>query len=145
MDVAMIFLPLLAAAIAGLLGHRIGDRASQLVTCGALLITMVLAWIVFFDVGLHHGQPRTTEVMTWFLSGGFEAHWSLYIDQLTAVMLIVVTTASAMIHIYSIGYMHGDPSIPRFMSYLSLFTFCMLMLVTANNFMQLFFGWEGVG
>jgi len=145
MDVAMVFLPLAAAAIAGLLGTRIGDRGAQVVTCGALLISMVLAWIVFFDVGLHHGQPRTTEVLTWFLAGGFEAHWSLYIDQLTAVMLIVVTTVSAMVHVYSIGYMHGDPSIPRFMSYLSLFTFCMLMLVTADNFMQLFFGWEGVG
>src|SRR6516164_5334495 len=145
MDVVMIFLPLLASAIAGLFWRYITDRGAQLVTCGALLVSMVLAWIVFFDVGLHHGAPRTTEIFTWFLSGGFEAHWTVTIDQLTAVMLIVVTTVSAMVHIYSIGYMHGDPSIPRFMSYLSLFTFCMLMLVTANNFMQLFFGWEGVG
>jgi NADH-quinone oxidoreductase subunit L len=145
MDVVMIFLPLAAAAIAGLGGRFIGDRGAQLVTCAALLISMVLAWIVFFDVGLHHGAVRSTEIFTWFLSGGFEAHWNITIDQLTAVMLIVVTTVSAMVHIYSIGYMHGDPSIPRFMSYLSLFTFCMLMLVTANNLMQLFFGWEGVG
>ena len=145
MDVVMIFLPLVASAIAGLFWRYITDRGAQLVTCGALLVSMVLAWIVFFDVGLHHGAPRTTEIFTWFLSGGFEAHWTVTIDQLTAVMLIVVTTVSAMVHIYSIGYMHGDPSIPRFMSYLSLFTFCMLMLVTANNFMQLFFGWEGVG
>ena len=141
MDVVMIFLPLAASAIAGLFWRHITDRGAQLVTCGALLVSMVLAWIVFFDVGLHHGAPRTTEIFTWFLSGGFEAHWTVTIDQLTAVMLIVVTTVSAMVHIYSIGYMHGDPSIPRFMSYLSLFTFCMLMLVTANNFMQLFFGW----
>src|SRR6516165_2742356 len=145
MDVVMIFLPLVASAIAGLFWRYITDRGAQLVTCGALLVSMVLAWIVFFDVGLHHGAPRTTEIFTWFLSGGFEAHWTVTIDQLTAVMLIVVTTVSAMVHIYSIGYMHWDPSIPRFMSYLSLFTFCMLMLVTANNFMQLFFGWEGVG
>jgi NADH-quinone oxidoreductase subunit L len=145
MDVVMIFLPLVASAIAGLFWRHITDRGAQLVTCGAMLVSMVLAWIVFFDVGLHHGAPRSTEIFTWFLSGGLEAHWTVTIDQLTAVMLIVVTTVSAMVHIYSIGYMHGDPSIPRFMSYLSLFTFCMLMLVTANNFMQLFFGWEGVG
>jgi NADH-quinone oxidoreductase subunit L len=145
MDVVMIFLPLVAAAIAGLFWRHIGDRGAQLVTCAALLVSMVLAWIVFFDVGLHHGVPRTTEIFTWFLSGGFQAHWAISIDQLTAVMLIVVTTVSAMVHIYSIGYMHGDPSIPRFMSYLSLFTFFMLMLITADNFMQLFFGWEGVG
>ena len=129
----MIFLPLVAAAIAGLFWRHIGDRGAQLVTCAALLVSMVLAWIVFFDVGLHHGAPRTTEIFTWFLSGGFEAHWAISIDQLTAVMLIVVTTVSAMVHIYSIGYMHGDPSIPRFMSYLSLFTFCMLMLITADS------------
>jgi NADH-quinone oxidoreductase subunit L len=133
MDVVMIFLPLVAAAIAGLFWRHIGDRGAQLVTCAALLVSMVLAWIVFFDVGLHHGAPRTTEIFTWFLSGGFEAHWAISIDQLTAVMLIVVTTVSAMVHIYSIGYMHGDPSIPRFMSYLSLFTFCMLMLITADS------------
>ena len=88
---------------------------------------------------------RTTPLFTWFLSGGFEAPWAIKVDQLTAVMLIVVTGVSAMVHVYSIGYMHGDPSVPRFMSYLSLFTFSMLMLVTADNFMQLFFGWEGVG
>src|ERR1700750_2106683 len=136
MDVVMIFLPLVAAAISGLFWRYISDRMTQLVTCAALVLSMVLAWIVFFDVGLHHGATRTTEIFTWFLSGGFEAHWTVTIEQLTAVVLILVTNLSAMVHIYSIGYMHGDPSIPRFMSYLSLFTFCMLMLVTANNFMQ---------
>ena len=145
MDVVIVFLPLVAAAIAGLFWRHIGDRGAQLVTCAALLVSVVLAWVVFFDVACCTGTPRTTELFTWFLSGGFEAHWALSIDQLTAVMLIVVTIVSAMVHVYSIGYMHGDPSIPRFMSYLSLFTFCMLMLVTADNFMQLFFGWEGVG
>ncbi len=144
MDAAIVFLPLIGAAVAGLFGRVVGDRGAQAVTCAGLLASLVLASVVFVDVGLQ-GHTRTTEIFTWFLSGGFEAHWALRVDQLTAVMLVVVTGVSAMVHIYSIGYMHGDPSIPRFMSYLSLFTFCMLMLVTADNFMQLFFGWEGVG
>jgi NADH-quinone oxidoreductase subunit L len=144
MDVALVFLPLIAAAIAGLFGKLVGDKGAQAVTCLALLGSLALAWIAFVDVSLH-GHTRTTELFTWFLAEGFEAHWSLRVDQLTAVMLVVVTTVSAMVHIYSIGYMHHDPGVPRFMSYLSLFTFCMLMLVTADNFMQLFFGWEGVG
>src|SRR6266436_426400 len=144
MDVAIVFLPLLAAAIAGLFGRFVGDKGAQGVTCLAMLASLALSVAVFVDVSLH-GHTRTTELFTWFQTGSFEAHWALRFDQLTAVMLIVVTGVSAMVHVYSIGYMHGDPSIPRFMSYLSLFTFCMLMLITANNFMQLFFGWEGVG
>src|SRR5690606_13561098 len=98
----------------------------------------------FFDVAVG-GNVRVTELFTWFDSGSFEASWSLRVDSLTAVMLVVVTWVSAMVHVYSVGYMHHDKSVPRFMAYLSLFTFCMLMLVTADNFMQLFFGWEGVG
>jgi NADH-quinone oxidoreductase subunit L len=144
MDVAIVFLPLIGAAVAGLFGRIIGDKGAQTVTCVAMLGSLILACIAFGDVALQ-GHTRTTEIFTWFLSGGFEAHWSIKVDQLTAVMLIVVTVVSSMVHIYSIGYMHGDPSIPRFMSYLSLFSFFMLMLVTADNFMQLFFGWEGVG
>jgi NADH-quinone oxidoreductase subunit L len=144
MDVAIVFLPLLAAAIAGLFGRFVGDKGAQGVTCLAMLASLAMSVAVFVDVSLH-GHTRTTELFTWFQTGSFEAHWALRFDQLTAVMLIVVTGVSAMVHVYSIGYMHGDPSIPRFMSYLSLFTFCMLMLITANNFMQLFFGWEGVG
>src|SRR5579862_2632489 len=144
MDVAIVVLPLIAAALAGLFGKWIGDRGAQGVTCLAMLISLGLSCYVFADVALA-GHVRVTPLFTWFLSGGFEAPWAIRVDQLTAVMLVVVTGVSAMVHIYSIGYMHGDPSIPRFMSYLSLFSFSMLMLVTADNFMQLFFGWEGVG
>jgi len=103
-----------------------------------------LAVIAFVDV-IYNGHPRTTELFTWFDSGAFEASWAIRVDNLTAVMLVVVSGVSSMVHVYSVGYMSHDHSIPRFMSYLSLFTFCMLMLVTADNFMQMFFGWEGVG
>src|SRR6266478_2590578 len=144
MDVAIVFLPLLAAAIAGLFGRFVGDKGAQGVTCLAMLASLALSVAVFVDVSLH-GHTRTTELFTWFQTGSFEAHWALHFDQLTAVMLIVVTVVSSMVHVYSIGYMHGDPSIPRFMSYMSLFTFFMLALVTSNDFVQLFFGWEGVG
>src|SRR5215471_1652134 len=119
MDVAIVFLPLLGAAIAGFLGRAIGDKGAQAVTCIAMLISLVLACMAFQDVAFQ-GHTRVTEIFTWFLSGGLEAHWALRVDQLTAVMLVVVTGVSAMVHIYSIGYMHGDPSIPRFFSYLSL-------------------------
>ncbi|GIK96075.1 MAG: NADH:ubiquinone oxidoreductase subunit L [Alphaproteobacteria bacterium] len=143
-DVAIVFLPLVGALIAGLGYRRIGDLGAQIVTCVPLLIAAVLSAIVFVDVTIG-GNARTTELFTWFDSGGFEASWSLRVDSMTAVMLVVVTWVSAMVHVYSVGYMHHDASVPRFMSYLSLFTFSMLMLVTADNFMQLFFGWEGVG
>ncbi len=144
MDVAIVALPLLGALIAGLGNRRIGDLAAQWITSGFLLISCVLAWVAFFQVAIG-GDVRTTELFTWFASGAFEAKWSVRVDQLSAVMLVVVTTVSSMVHVYSIGYMSHDHSKPRFMAYLSLFTFCMLMLVTADNFMQMFFGWEGVG
>jgi NADH-quinone oxidoreductase subunit L len=144
MEVLTVFLPLLAAFIAGLFGRLIGDRGAQAVTCGALLISMAFSWILFFDVA-EGGHPRTLELFTWIHSGGLDVSWALRIDQLTAVMLVVVNTVSAMVHVYSVGYMSHDPHKPRFMAYLSLFTFFMLMLVTADNFVQMFFGWEGVG
>src|SRR5512143_786214 len=144
MDVAIVFLPLLAAIIAGCFGRVIGDRGSQLVTCGALLISAVLAGFVFVDVALD-GNVRTTELFTWFKSGEFTLSWAIHVDTLTAVMLVVVTGVSSMVHVYSVGYMAEDSSIPRFIAYLSLFTFFMLMLVTSDNLVQLFFGWEGVG
>lgn len=144
MYAAIVFLPLIGSIIAGFFGRWIGDRGAQLVTCGALIISALLSVIVFYQVGLQ-GNPVRVELLTWIDSGSFEVSWSLRIDQLTAVMLIVVTVISALIHVYSIGYMAHDPSIPRFFSYLSLFTFAMLMLVTADNFIQLFFGWEAVG
>ncbi|MGH6892379.1 MAG: NADH-quinone oxidoreductase subunit L [Dongiaceae bacterium] len=142
MDVAIVALPLLGALIAGLGNRRLGDKGAQWITCGLMLISFVLSWVVFLQ---YDGTPRTTELFTWFASGPFEAKWAVRVDQLSAVMLVVVGTVSSMVHVYSIGYMAHDHSIPRFMAYLSLFTFCMLMLVTAENFMQMFFGWEGVG
>ncbi|HET6159185.1 MAG TPA: NADH-quinone oxidoreductase subunit L [Dongiaceae bacterium] len=142
MDVAIVALPLLGAIIVGLGNRRVGDKGAQWITSGLMLISFVLSWVVFLQ---YDGTARTTELFTWFASGPFEAKWAVKVDQLSAVMLVVVTTVSSMVHVYSIGYMGHDHSIPRFMAYLSLFTFCMLMLVTAENFMQMFFGWEGVG
>jgi NADH-quinone oxidoreductase subunit L len=144
MDVAVVFLPLIGAIIAGLFGRQIGDRGAQLVTCGLLGLSALLSLVVFQDVVIA-GNVHVTELFTWIDSGSFELSWALKVDELTAVMLSVVTVVSCMIHIYSIGYMAHDKSIPRFFSYLSLFTFFMLMLVSADNFVQMFFGWEGVG
>src|SRR5438045_3547992 len=144
MDVAIVFLPLLGAVVTGLLGRRLGDTASELITCALVAASAVLSVVVFFDVAVH-GHVRTTPLFSWIESGSLQADWSLRVDQLTAVMLVVVNVVSSMVHIYSIGYMHHDKSIPRFFCYLNLFTFSMLMLVTADNFIQLFFGWEGVG
>ncbi|UUX50246.1 NADH-quinone oxidoreductase subunit L [Nisaea acidiphila] len=144
MYAAIVFLPLLGSLIAGLGNRAIGDRPAQLVTCGAMVLSLALSILAFFDVALG-GNPVTIELFTWIASGSMEAAWSLRFDTLTAVMLIVVTGVSSMVHVYSIGYMSHDPSKPRFMAYLSLFTFAMLMLVTADNLIQLFFGWEGVG
>jgi len=142
--VAAIFLPLLGAFIAGFFGRWLGDRGAQLVTCAALLIAAVLGVILFFDVALG-GNARTVELFTWIDTGDLQVNWALRFDPLSAVMVAVVTVVSSMVHVYSVGYMAHDKGIPRFMSYLSLFTFFMLMLVTADNFVQLFFGWEGVG
>jgi len=144
--VAAIFLPLLGAVIAGFFGRALGDRASAVVACVLLGLAMVAGWVVFYQLAYPGGgAARTIELMTWIDSGALELSWSLRFDVLTAVMLFVVTTASFLIHVYSIGYMAHDPHIPRFFAYLSLFTFAMLMLVSADNFVQMFFGWEGVG
>jgi len=144
MTIAAIFLPLLGAFIAGFFGRWIGDRGTQLVTCLALVIAAVLGSVLFVDVALH-GHGRTIDMFTWIDTGDLQIEWALRYDTLSAVMVAMVTLVSAMVHIYSVGYMAHDKSIPRFMAYLSLFTFFMLMLVTADNFVQLFFGWEGVG
>jgi NADH-quinone oxidoreductase subunit L len=141
---AVVFLPLLAAAIAGLFGRSIGDRGSQLVTCGAVLASMVLGILLFTSI-LTTDEPQIIPIATWIRAGGVDVDWALRLDTLSGVMILVVTIVSAMVHVYSVGYMAHDPGIPRFMSYLSLFTFFMLALVTADNFVQLFFGWEGVG
>jgi len=144
MEVAVVLLPLLGAIIAGLFGRLIGDRASQIVTCSLMVLSGILSIPVFVDVALG-GNVRVTELFTWVDSGEFEVAWAVRADTLSAVMMLVVSNISALIHIYSIGYMAHDKSIPRFFAYLSLFTFFMLSLVTADNFLQMFFGWEGVG
>jgi NADH-quinone oxidoreductase subunit L len=141
---AIVFLPIIGSAIAGLFGRIIGARASELVTTTLLFVSAVLSCYVFYDVTVL-GHGAIVRIMPWITSGDFEADWTIRVDTLTAVMLVVVTGVSSLVHLYSIGYMHDDPSRPRFFSYLSLFTFAMLMLVTANNFLQMFFGWEGVG
>jgi NADH-quinone oxidoreductase subunit L len=142
--VAVVFLPLLAALIAGFFGRAIGDRGSQLITCGALLLSAVLGVLLFREI-LATDEAQVIPLARWIVAGGVDVNWALRLDTLSGVMIVVVTVVSSMVHVYSIGYMHGDPSIPRFMSYLSLFTFFMLALVTSDNFVQLFFGWEGVG
>ncbi|GHD07841.1 NADH-quinone oxidoreductase subunit L [Tianweitania populi] len=142
---AIVFLPLLGFLIAGLFGRSIGAKASEYVTSGFLVVSAVLSWIAFFTVALGHVEAFTVPVLRFIQAGGIDVSWALRIDTLTAVMLIVVNTVSALVHIYSIGYMHHDPHRPRFFAYLSLFTFAMLMLVTSDNLIQMFFGWEGVG
>ncbi|MFV0297639.1 MAG: NADH-quinone oxidoreductase subunit L, partial [Hyphomicrobiaceae bacterium] len=141
---AILFLPILGALIAGLFGRAIGDRASEIITTAFLMIAAVLAWIVFVDVGFGHTTAKIT-MFRWVTSGDLDVSWGIRVDTLTAVMLVVVTTVSSVVHLYSMGYMHDDPSRSRFFAYLSLFTFAMLMLVTSDNLLQLFFGWEGVG
>lgn len=147
MEAFILFLPLAGAILAGFFSHRFGgDRFAQFVTCGCLGLAAILSWIVFFRVGFGGPESEKTLILfRWIASGDFAFDWALKIDTLTAVMLIVVNTVSFVVHVYSIGYMAHDRSIPRFMAYLSLFTFMMLMLVTADNLVQMFFGWEGVG
>ena len=142
---AIVFLPLLGFLIAGLLGRKIGDRASEIVTTSLLFVSCFFSWIAFIRVGLNGGSFSTPVLANWMTSGALQVDWALRVDTLTVVMLVVVTTVSALVHLYSVGYMHEDPSRPRFFAFLSLFTFAMLMLVTADNLAQMFFGWEGVG
>ncbi|MGO9673516.1 MAG: NADH-quinone oxidoreductase subunit L [Methylocella sp.] len=145
MYAAIVFFPLLGFLIAGLFGRQLGARPSELVTTSLLFIAAALSWVVFAEVALGTAPASVSVLGDWFTSGALKAEWSLRIDSLTAVMLVVVTTVSAVVHLYSIGYMAEDPSRPRFFAYLSLFTFAMLALVTADNLLQMFFGWEGVG
>ena len=121
-----------------------GSRAAELVTTLFLFVSMLLSWMALYRVGFGHQDSREV-LFAWMYSGDLKVDWGIRVDTLTAVMLVVVTTVSAFVHLYSIGYMEEDPHRPRFFSYLSLFTFAMLMLVTADNLVQLFFGWEGVG
>jgi NADH-quinone oxidoreductase subunit L len=147
MDTAIkliVFLPLIGFLIVGMFGTSLGDRISQIVTTGFLMIAAALSWVVFMDVVVGSNQYPVT-LFNWVTSGDFTFDWALYVDTLTAVMLVVVTTVSALVHLYSVSYMDEDPHKPRFFAYLSLFTFAMLMLVTSDNLVQMFFGWEGVG
>jgi NADH-quinone oxidoreductase subunit L len=144
MYAAAIFLPLLGAAIAGFFGRGIGDRASQVVTCAGVGLGSVLSIPIFFTVAVG-GNEQVVTLATWINSGTFETAWALRFDTLSAVMVMTVSCVSFLIHVYAVGYMSHDDCKPRFMAYLSLFTFAMLMLVTADNLVQLFFGWEGVG
>ncbi len=141
---AILLLPLIGALTAGLFGRVIGHRGAEIVTTSLLLVTALLSWIAFFDVAIG-GFSGKVELLRWIDSGALEVDWSIRIDTLTVVMLVVVTSVSSLVHLYSIGYMSHDPHRARFFAYLSFFTFAMLMLVTADNFVQLFFGWEGVG
>jgi NADH-quinone oxidoreductase subunit L len=152
---AIVFLPLIGALIAGLLGRTIGHRLSEYITTGLLMIAAILSWVVFLPIAFGDGLAGAetfgdasvvkVEVMRWIQVGGLDLRWVLRVDTLTAIMLVVVNTVSCLVHLYSIGYMSDDPHRSRFFAYLSLFTFAMLMLVTADNFLQMFFGWEGVG
>ncbi|SEQ83179.1 NADH dehydrogenase subunit L [Faunimonas pinastri] len=123
----------------------VGSRAAEIVTTALLFVSAILSWVAFFRVGVGSHELFTVPVLSWVHSGNLVADWTLRIDTLTVVMLVVVNTVSTLVHLYSIGYMSHDANRPRFFAYLSLFTFAMLMLVTANNFLQMFFGWEGVG
>ncbi|EJF90182.1 NADH-quinone oxidoreductase subunit L [Bartonella melophagi] len=142
---AIVFLPLLGFLIAAVGGKTIGSRASEIVTSSFMIIVAALSWIAFLNIAIGHASAVSVPVLYWVTVGNLVFDWALYIDTLTAVMLVVVNSVSALVHIYSIGYMYHDPSRSRFFAYLSLFTFMMLMLVTADNLIQMFFGWEGVG
>jgi NADH-quinone oxidoreductase subunit L len=144
MPLLIVFFPLLGALLVGLTSRVIPPRLGQFVTCLFTIISAVLAGVVFRHVAIG-GQEYSYPLFTWITSGKFTSQWALKVDSLTAVMLVVVTWVSCLVHVYSVGYMSHDPHKPRFMAYLSLFTFFMLMLVTADNFIQLFLGWEGVG
>ena len=141
----LVFLPLVAALVAGLGNRMVGNTVAKSVTTGALFVSAALSWLVFVQTGLGHGAAYTVQVLNWIDSSDLHVAWAFKVDALTAVMLVVITTVSALVHLYSWGYMDEDPDQPRFFAYLSLFTFAMLMLVTADNLVQMFFGWEGVG
>ncbi|MEO1251626.1 MAG: NADH-quinone oxidoreductase subunit L [Pseudomonadota bacterium] len=144
MEAWVVLLPLIGALAAMPAGRIAGPRAAELVTTLLLLGAAILSWFLFFDVAVG-GNARTIVLFEWIASGGFKADWAVRLDTLSAVMLVVVNSVSFLVHTYSIGYMKEYGEQPRFFAYLSLFTFAMLTLVTADNFLQLFFGWEGVG
>ena len=144
MYLLIVFLPLISALTAGLFGRFIGREGAKWITVGCIVTTFILSSVAFYEVALA-GSPCYFELMTWIDSEMFSTSWGFMFDSLTVVMLVVVTCVSSLVHLYSTEYMGGDPHLPRFMSYLSLFTFFMIILVTADNFLQMFVGWEGVG
>ena len=144
MEYLILFLPLIASIISGFFGKFLGDRTCEILTSLFVSISALLSLIIFYKV-VSVGYENNIVITTWINSGSLNVNWSINIDALSSVMLVVVTLVSSLVHIYSIGYMAHDPHRTRFMSYLSLFTFAMLTLVTSDNFIQLFFGWEGVG
>ena len=144
MYLLIVFLPLISALTAGLFGRFIGREGAKWITVGCTVTTFLMSLVAFYEVALA-GSPCYFELMTWIDSEMFSTSWGFMFDSLTVVMLVVVTCVSSLVHLYSTEYMGGDPHLPRFMSYLSLFTFFMLILVTADNFLQMFVGWEGVG
>src|SRR5215469_7733628 len=143
--ITLVLLPLLGSAIAGLFGRRLGEIVSMTVTTGLLIVSCLMGWLVFFNVTSGAWAPFVARLAPFIQVGQFQSDWAVRVDSLSAVMLVVVTTVSALVHLYSWGYMAEDDSKPRFFAYLSFFTFAMLALVTSADFMQLFFGWEGVG
>src|SRR6056297_78406 len=149
METLILFSPLVGAILCGFGWKFIGETAAQWVSTGLLFLACLLSWIVFLA---HDGVTETINILRWIESGTLSTEWAIRLDRLTAIMLIVVTTVSALVHLYSFGYMAHDENFregevyrPRFFAYLSFFTFAMLMLVTSDNLVQLFFGWEGVG
>jgi NADH-quinone oxidoreductase subunit L len=149
METILLFAPLIGALVAGFGWRLIGDMGAQYVTTGLLFLSTLLSWVLFLG---HDGEMERIHIMDWVQSGTLDAAWAIRMDRLTTVMLIVITTVSALVHLYSIGYMAHDENFretesyrPRFFAYLSFFTFAMLMLVTSDNLLQMFFGWEGVG
>ncbi len=144
MELLAVFTPLVAFLVTFLFGNKMSAAAVQFITCAGLILAALMSVILFFDV-VFEGRSYVTVLMPWVVSGDFAVNWALKIDTLSVVMMCVINIVSACVHVYSVGYMSHDECKSRFMSYLSLFTFAMLMLVTADNLLQLFFGWEGVG
>jgi len=144
MEIIAVFAPLLGFLIAGLFGKNLTDKGAQFVTCLFVIIAAVASSLLFYDV-IFGMAPRVVPLASWISVGDFTVNWALRVDQLSVIMMCVITIVSSCVHVYSVGYMSHDSAKARFMAYLSLFTFAMLMLVTADNLLQLFFGWEGVG
>jgi len=141
----IILAPLVAAIAAGLFGKLIGRSGAHWITSGAVALSFFLSLVPFWNIVIGTDEPYNENLYTWLSSGGLNFHIGFLVDELSATMMVVVTFVSWMVHIYTVGYMHDDPGYQRFFSYISLFTFAMLMLVMSNNFLQLFFGWEAVG